>query len=194
MITIDQIKQLREKTGLSIMECKKALIESGGDEAKALQILRERGEKVVEKKAQREVKQGLIEAYIHSNKRVGVLLELLCETDFVARNPQFQELAHNLAMHIAAMNPLYLKKEDIPEEKIEEEKKIIQKQFEGQNKPPQILEQIIQGKIEKYAQEVCLLSQPYIKNEDQTIEDLIKEYINKLGENIKIGKFVRFEI
>jgi elongation factor Ts len=194
MISTNQIKELRDKTGISVIECKKALEEAQGDEAKALEILSRKGQEMAAKKSEREAKQGLIEAYIHNNGKIGVLLELNCETDFVARNPQFKELAHDLAMHIAAMDPRYLSPSDIPEEVIQEEKQLLQRQFQDTDKPQSVIDQIIEGKIKKYSQEICLLEQPFVKNPDQTVQEIINDYIAKLGENIIIGKFVRLEI
>lgn len=194
MVKADQVRQLREKTGASMMECKKALEESEGDEARALNILREKGRNIALKKLARETKQGIIESYIHSNGKVGVLLELNCETDFVARNREFRELAHDLAMHIAGMNPQYLSPKDIPEEVIWAERDIYKKQFSDSGKPPEVIDQIIEGKIKKYSEEISLLTQPFVKNPDITVADLIQEKIAKLGENIKIGRFVRYEL
>jgi len=194
MISIDQIKSLREKTGISMIECKKALEEANGDENKAIEILKKKGIEVAEKKSGRETKQGIVEAYIHSNRKMGALVEVYCETDFVAKNSQFKELAHNLAMHITAMNPLYLSEEEIPEKVITEEKELLYSQFKDSGKPEKVIEQIVEGKLKKQHEQICLLSQPFIKNPDITIKQLIDEYIAKLGENIRIGKFVRFEI
>ena len=194
MISIDQIKSLREKTGISMIECKKALEEANGNENKAIEILKKKGIEVAEKKSGRETKQGIVEAYIHSNRKMGALVEVYCETDFVAKNSQFKELAHNLAMHITAMNPLYLSEEEIPEKVITEEKELLYSQFKDSGKPEKVIEQIIEGKLKKQHEQICLLSQPFIKNPDITIKQLIDEYIAKLGENIRIGKFVRFEI
>lgn len=194
MIKANQVKKLREKTGASMMECKKALEESKGDEKRALIILRQKGKDIVLKKSEREVKQGIIESYIHSNGKVGVLLELNCETDFVARNEEFKELAHNLAMHIAGMSPQYINPNDIPKEVIQAEHEIFEKQLADSGKPPEIIDQVIEGKIKKYSEEISLLTQPFVKNPDITVKDLIEEKIAKLGENIKIGKFVRYEL
>ena len=194
MISIDQIKSLREKTGISMIECKKALEEANGDENKAIEILKKKGIEVAEKKSGRETKQGIVEAYIHSNRKMGALVEVYCETDFVAKNSQFKELAHNLAMHITAMNPLYLSEKEIPEKVIAEEKELLYSQFKDSGKPEKVIEQIVEGKLKKQHEQICLLSQPFIKNPDITIKQLIDEYIAKLGENIRIGKFVRFEI
>ena len=194
MITIDKIKQIREETGVSVAECKKALEEAKGDIAIAKEILRKWGKTLANKKQEREVKQGLIESYIHPNKKVGVLLEIRCESDFVAESEEFKTLAHELCLQIAALNPVYLKEEDIPEEFLAGERKIYQEQFKDSGKPKKIIDQIIEGKIKKYKEEISLLSQPWIKDETKKIQDLIEEYISKIGENIIVKRFVRFEI
>jgi len=194
MITAEQVKKLRDQTGVSMMECKRALEQSNGDYDKALEFLKLKSKDVALKKSEREAKQGIIEAYIHSNGKIGVLLELNCETDFVARNQEFKELAHDLAMHIAGMDPKYISPEDIPEEVIEAEKIIYEKQFADTDKPKKVIDQIIDGKIKKFSQEICLLTQPFVKNSDITVKELIEEKIAKLGENIKIRRFVRYEL
>lgn len=191
---IDKLKQLREQTCASIVECRKALEESGGDLEKAVKIIRRKGADLAGKRVGRETKQGLIEAYIHANGKIGVLLELNCETDFVARNEMFKELAHNLAMHIAAMNSQYVSPADIPQKIVEEERKIYQEQFKSSGKPQEIIGQIVEGKIKKHNEEICLLNQPFVKNQDLSVQDYINEVIVKTGENIKVGKFARFEI
>ena len=188
------VKQLREMTGAGILDCKKALEEAGGDLEKAAEILRKKGIAKAAKKASRETKEGIIHSYIHAGGRVGVLLELNCETDFVARNELFQELAKELAMQIAAMKPRYVSREDIPEEVINKEKKIAREAAISEGKPEHIADKIAQGKLEKYFKEVVLLEQPYIKDDKKTIEELIKEYIAKLGENIKVSRFCRYEV
>ena len=194
MITAEQVKKLRDQTGVSMMECKRALEQSNGDYDKALELLKLKSKDVALKKSEREAKQGIIEAYIHSNGKIGVLLELNCETDFVARNQEFKELAHDLAMHIAGMDPRYISPEDIPKEVIETEKIIYEKQFADTDKPKKVIGQIIDGKIKKFSQEICLLTQPFVKNPDMTVKELIEEKIAKLGENIKIRRFVRYEL
>jgi elongation factor Ts len=188
------VKQLREMTGAGILDCKKALEEAGGDLEKAAEILRKKGIAKAAKKASRETKEGIIHSYIHAGGRVGVLLELNCETDFVARNELFQELAKELAMQIAAMKPKYVSREDIPEEVINKEKEIAREAAISEGKPEHIADKIAQGKLEKYFKEVVLLEQPYIKDDKKTIEELIKEYIAKLGENIKVSRFCRYEV
>jgi elongation factor Ts len=194
MIDSKLILQLRAETGAGIIEVKKALEEANGDLVKAKEILRQKGVLKAATKAERETHEGLIHAYVHSNNRVGALVEVLCETDFVARNPEFQELVHDLAMQVAATDPLYIKPEDIPPEVIEKEKSLWLEEIRGEGKPPAVVEKIIQGKLEKWFSEVCLLKQSFIKNEDTTIEELIQQKIAKLGENIQVKRFVRFAL
>jgi len=194
MVSIEQLKQLREDTGISMMECKKALEEAGGDIEKAKKILREKGKEMVKGKEGRSTSQGIVASYIHPGDKIGVLLELHCETDFVARSDDFKKLAQEICLQIAAARPIYLRPEDIPEEFLDGEKKIYMKQFEGSGKPQKIIDQIIEGKLKKYKEEVSLLSQVWIKDQTKTIKDLIDDYISKLGEKIEVGKFARFEI
>ena len=191
---LNKVKELREKTGVSITQCKAAMEEAGGDMGKAVEILRKKGEKVADKKSVREIKSGLIETYIHGNGKIGVMLELGCETDFVAKNQEFKDLAHDVAMHIAAMNPKYLKVEDVPDEVIRAEKDIYREHLKGSGKPENFLAQIIEGKIKKYSEEKSLLTQSFIKNPDITIEGLLRDKILKIGENIQIRRFARYEI
>lgn len=192
MASIDQIKKLRQETGISLTECKKALEESGGDIDKAKEVLRKRGSEMAGKKAERETKEGIIENYIHSNKKVGVLLDIGCESDFVAKSEEFQKLAHEICLQIAAMNPLFSKKEEIPEKFLTGERKIYQEQLKGSEKSQKVIDEIVEGKLEKYKAEISLLSQPWIKDGTKSIKDLIDEYIAKIGENIVIRKFVRY--
>ncbi len=191
-VTIEQIKELREKTGAGVNDCKKALEETKGDMEKAVDYLREKGIASAAKKSIRTAKEGVIYAYIHSNEKLGVLLELNCETDFVARTEDFKELAKDIAMQIAAMNPSYIKREDIPQEVLEKEKEIYRAQLKDSKKPEQVIEKIITGKLEKYYTEVCLLEQPFIKDDKKNVDALIKEKISKLGENIIVKRFARF--
>ena len=191
---IDQIKKLREETGVSLMKCKKALEEANGDLEKAKKILREEGEEVVKSKTLRTAEQGIIEGYVHSNKKIGSMVEIRCESDFVARSSEFCQLAHEICLQIAAAKPLFLKEEEIPLEFLDGERKIYQKQFENSGKPQKIIDQIIEGKLAKYKKEITLLSQPWIKDESKTISDLINDCITKLGEKIEVKKFSRFEI
>jgi len=194
MITAQDVQKLREETQAPVMECKRALEEANGDFNKAKEILKKKGELRALKKQEGETKAGIIEGYIHSNNQVGVLVELRAQTDFVSKNKEFKELAHDLAMHIAALNPKYLSKEDIKEEEIEKRKNEYLKEFEGSNKPKEILEKIIQGKLEKDFEELCLMNQTFIKDETKKISDLIKEATAKFGEKVEIKRFVRFEI
>lgn len=194
MENIEKIKELRQITGVSLSLCKKAVEEAQGDLEKAKELLRKWGEDLASKKSSRETGEGIIDAYIHSNKKIGVLIELRCETDFVARNEEFQKLAHDLAMHIAAMVPKYVKEEDIPEEELNKEREIYKEQFEKTGKPPEIIDKMIEGKLKKYKENISLLSQPFVKEPQKTVGQVIKEYITKLGENISVKRFVRFEI
>lgn len=194
MVSIELIKQLREETDISLAECKKALEESNGDIEKAKEILKKKGESVAAKKSEREVNAGLIDAYIHAGGQVGVLIKVLCETDFVARGDLFKELIHELLLQIASMSPIYVSEEDIEEEVIEKEIEIYKEQLANDNKPDNIKENIIKGKLDKFKKEVCLLSQPWVKDNSMTVQDLINDYIAKLGENIKVKGFVRYEL
>jgi len=191
---LDSIKQLREETQASFGDCRRALIESNGDIEKARKILSSYSKNIAAKKSSRTIKAGVIESYIHPDKKIGVLLELGCETDFVALNKDFQDLAHNLALHIAAMNPQYISKEQIPESIIEAQKAIFREEFKDASKPVDIVEKIIDGKLNKYYADICLMDQPYVKNPDIIIRDLINEVIAKIGENIVVGRFVRYQI
>ncbi len=193
-ITASMIKALREKTGAGMMDCKKALEYANGDEEKAIQWLREKGLAKSQKRAGKVAKEGLIGHYIHSNGKIGVLVEVNCETDFVAKNERFKEFVKNIAMQIAATNPLSVSPEDLPKEIVEKEKEIYRKQLEGQNKPDHIKEKIIEGKMKKFYEEVCLLNQPYIRDENMTIQDLLNELVAALGEKIVIKRFVRMEV
>lgn len=196
MIDRKLISQLRAQTGAGMNDCLNALEEARGDEKKALEILRKQGAKVAAKKAARETNQGIIEAYIHPGAKVGVLLKVVCETDFVARNEEFKQLAHDLAMQIAAMNPLYVAPEEVPAEVLAKEKEIVLEQIKDtiSGKPQKVVEQIVEGKMNKYFEEVCLLNQRFIKDEDITVDELVKQSIVKLGENIKVKEFVRYNL
>jgi elongation factor Ts len=191
---IEQLKTLRQETGVSFAECKKALEEANGDLQRAKEILKQRGQKIAELKTVRTTQQGIIESYVHPNRKVGVLLDLRCESDFVARSVEFQQLAHELVLQIAAMNPLYVKPEDIPEDFLAGERKIYEEQLAGSGKPQKIIDQIVEGKLKKYKEEVSLLSQPWIKDDTKTIQDLLNEYIAKIGENILVKRFVRYQL
>ncbi len=194
MVDINLVKKLREETLVSLSKCKEALEETNGDIEKAKEFLRRKGIMEASKKLARETKAGVIGCYLHSNQRIGVLVKLSCETDFVAKNELFLELAHNLAMHIAAMKPEYLSEEQIPEEVKKNLRESYLEEFKDVKKPKEIIEQIVNGKLKKRWQEICLLSQPYIKDSSLTIEELLKTYIAKIGENIAVQDFVRLEI
>ncbi|MDD5626300.1 MAG: translation elongation factor Ts [Patescibacteria group bacterium] len=192
-LDLDIVKQLREKTGLGIVECQKALKQSDGNIEKAIEALRKSGEKLVATKQSRDTNQGIVEAYVHSNKKIAVLLELVCETDFVSRNEEFSELAHNLAMQVAALNPKWVSPEEVPQEILEKEKEIYSADL-PKDKPAEVIEKILNGKIQKFYSEFCLLKQPFIKDDKFVIEDLVKEKIAKFGENIKVKRFIRFAL
>ncbi|MGB4326613.1 MAG: translation elongation factor Ts [Bacillota bacterium] len=188
------MRELRSRTGAGMMDCKKALEETGGDIEKAVDLLRKKGLAEAAKKAGRTAKEGIVTSYIHHNRRVGVLLELNCETDFVARTDQFEQLAKDIAMHIAMANPQYVSRNEVPEEVIEHEKTIEREKAEAEGKPEQVIEKIVEGKISKLYENICLLEQPFIKDNSKTIGDLINEAIVLLGENIVVGRFARFEV
>lgn len=192
-ITVDMIKELRQLTGAGVLDCRNALAEVEGDFDNAEKLLKKQGLAIAAKKAEREAKEGLVEAYIHGGGKLGVLLELNCETDFVARTDDFRELAHDLAMQIAATDPHHLDPKDVPPETIERERQRQREQIEG-DKPEEVMQRILEGKLKKYYEEVCLLEQPFIKDEDVTIRDLIASKIAKLGENIKVRRYARFEL
>lgn len=194
-ISAQSVKELRTKTGAGFMECKKALAESGGDIEKAIEYLRKKGISTAAKKAGRETSQGLIHSYIHGNGRIGVLIEINCETDFVARTEEFKGLVKDMAMQVAAFNPLYIKREDIPLEVIEREKDIYRAQMEGDKKPPEIIEKIVTGKLDKnFYAKVCFLEQSFIRDDKKMVKEIITEKIAALGENINIRRFARFEL
>ncbi len=192
MSFLDAVKKLRFKTSAGMMECKDALKESGGDIDKAVDILRKKGIAKAAKKATRIAGQGLIESYIHAGNRIGVLIEVNCETDFVAKNNEFRNLTNELAMQVAAANPMYVSREDVPEESIEKEKDIFRTQVTG--KPDDVVEKIVAGKLDKYFSEVCLIEQPFIKDPNVKIKELLTQTIAKLGENIVVKRFVRYEV
>lgn len=188
------IQDLREITGLGMTDCKEALVSSSGDVKKAVEILRKQGKKVATKKESRIANQGLIETYTHANGKIGVIVEINCETDFVARNPEFKEFAHDIALQIAALNPLYVKKEDVPLEVIEKEKEIIKESVKIEGKTPQVIDKIIEGKLENFFKETCLLEQDFIKDPSQKIKDILNDKIAKTGENIIIKRFQRYSL
>jgi elongation factor Ts len=191
---LELIKKLRESTGAGMMDVKKALEDAGWDEEKAVQLLRERGALKAAKKADREAREGVIGHYIHHNQRVGVLVELNCETDFVARNELFQSLAKDLAMHIAMAAPRYVSLEEVPQEELEKERQIYVQAALNEGKPPQIAEKIAEGRLKKYLEEVVLLEQPFVKDDKVKVKELIQEAIAKIGENIVVRRFCRFEL
>jgi len=190
MSDANTIKQLREQTGAGIVDVKEALNEAGGDLDKAVEILRKKGLAKQAKKADRAANEGIVESYIHAGGRIGVLVEVNCETDFVARTDDFKALAKEIALHIAASNPLYVSSEDVPMEVIEKEKEIYKEQFAG--KPDDVIEKMLEGKIAKYYEEACLLNQPFVKDGDKTIADLLGEATGKMGENIQVRRFTRY--
>lgn len=193
-ITTKMIKELREATGVGILDCRKALQAADGDYKKAVDFLREKGMAKAAKRSDREASDGVIELYSHGNGRVGVMLELNCETDFVARGDTFRELAHELALQIAAASPLYVDEDSIPQEVLDHEAEIARKRSLEEGKPENIIERIVEGRLAKYKKEVSLMQQPYIRNEDLTIKDLIMENVGSLGENIIVRRFQRWEL
>ena len=188
------VKDLRTKTGAGFMDCKKALEQSGGNVEKAIEYLRKKGIADASKRTGKTTNQGSVSSYIHAGGKVGVLVEVNCETDFVARTEVFQSLVKNIAMHVAAANPLYLDPEAIPHEVLEKEKEIFREQMKDQTKEPHIVDKIIEGKVKKYYTEVCLLEQPYVRDPDKKISDVVKEAIASLGENIQVKRFARFAL
>jgi elongation factor Ts len=193
-VTADQVKQLRDMTGAGMMECKKALAENGGDLEKAVDALRKSGAAKAEKRADRTANEGRVDSYIHPGHRVGVLIEVNCETDFVARTTEFEELVRNLAMQVAAAGAEFVRREDVPAERVERERAIYAGQLEGQGKPPAIVEKIVTGKLDKFYSEICLLEQPYIRDDKQTVADLLKGAAAKTGENLVVRRFARFRL
>jgi len=193
-ITAQLVNELRQRTGIGMMECKKALQETDGDLEKAITELRKKGMARAKEKMHRSTGDGMVGSYIHMNGRLGVLVEINCESDFVSRNEEFQELVKNVAMHIAAANPAYVSADQVPAETLEEEQEIIRTQLKDSNKPPEIVEKIVEGKLRKFNSEVCLLNQPYIKDDKMTVEQLLATYIAKFGENIQVKRFARFAL
>lgn len=194
-ITMEQVKELRQITGAGVLETKNALVEADGDMDKAIELLRERGLAKAAKKATRKATEGRVVSYIHGDPgRIGVLLEINCETDFVARTEQFAAFAHEIAMQIAATSPGWVTEEDVPDSVVEREKEIARKQLEGENKPPEIVERIVEGKIGKWLDDVVLMRQPYMRDNDVTVAELVTAKIAELGENIKVRRFERYEL
>jgi len=196
MVTISavMVKQLREQTGAGIMDCKEALSECSGDVSKAVDFLRKKGLATAAKRAGRATTEGIVESYIHMDSKLGVLVEINCETDFVAKNDDFKEFAKNIAMHITATNPVSIRQEDVPEEAIDKEKEIYRGQVLEMGKPEKIVDKIVEGKVKKYFKDNCLMNQAYVRDPNITIEDLLNETVAKIGENIIIKRFARFKI
>jgi len=193
-ISATDVKVLRDKTGVGFMECKAALTEAQGDTEQAMTILRKRGLAKAAKRAGRSTDQGVVGSYIHTGGKIGVLIEVNCETDFVARTEDFQQLVKELAMHVAAANPLYVRREDVPAKTIEQEKGIFQSQLEDKGKPPHVVEKILEGKLENYYSEIVLIDQPSIRDPKTTVGQLVTSAIAKMGENVTISRFARFKI
>lgn len=193
-ISPSQVKELRERTGAGMMDCKRALEQTGGDAERALVILREKGLAAAAKREGRQASEGIAEAYIHPGGKIGVLVELNCETDFVARTEDFKRLARELAMQIAASNPLYLDRSQVPEEVIEKEKEIYRQKALNEGRPPQAIEKIVAGQLEKYFETVCLLDQPYVRDPKKKVQNLIDEVRAKLGERIVVRRFTRYRV
>lgn len=193
-ISSDKVKLLRDRTGAGMMDCKKALAEAGGDMEKAIDVLRKKGAATAEKRADRATNQGVVEAYIHAGGRIGSIVEVNCETDFVAKTDDFRSLARDVAMQIAAMNPLFVQREEVPKETIDREMEIYRTQARNEKKPENIVERMAAGKLEKYYQDVCLMEQSFIKDSGKTIKDLVLEITSKTGEKISIRRFRRFHL
>lgn len=194
MISASNVKELRERTGVGMMDCKKALQETNGDIDKAIDFLREKGLANAIKKAGRIAAEGIVESYIHGGGRIGVLIEVNCETDFVAKTPEFRSFVRDMAMQVAAANPLYISREDVSQETIEKEKEILSAQAKNEGKPDKIIGKMVEGRITKYFAEVCLLEQAFIKDPDKTVKAIVTEKILKIGENISIRRFTRYEM
>ena len=192
-ITAAMVKELREKSGAGMMDCKKALTETNGDMDKAVDFLREKGLASVAKKSSRIASEGIVEAYVHGG-RIGVLVEVNSETDFVAKNEEFKNFVKDIAMQIAAVAPKYVSREEVPAEEVEHEKNVLTEQARGENKPEHIIEKMVEGRLEKFYEEICLLDQDFIKDSDKKIRDILNDLIAKIGENIKIRRFVRYEV
>ena len=193
-ITASEVKELREKTGAGMMDCKKVLTEANGDMEKAIELLREKGLAAAVKKSSRIAAEGVVDSYIHMGGNIGVLLEVNCETDFVAKTDDFKALVKDIAMQIAAANPKYLRKEDVDTAELEKEKEILRAQALNEGKPEKIVDKMVEGRIQKYFKEVCLLEQPFVKDPDKSVQDLVTEKIAKIGENISVRRFVRYEM
>jgi elongation factor Ts len=193
-ITAELVRELRQRTGVGMMECKRALSETAGDIDKAIDYLRKQGMAAADKKSGREASEGLVESYIHPGNRVGVLIEVNCETDFVARTDEFQKLVRNLAMQVAATRPIAVRREDVPAEVVERERDIYREQLRTEGKPEAIVPKIVEGKLDKFFQTVALLEQPYIRDDKKTVEEIVKEAIARIGENIRVRRFATFTL
>ena len=193
-ITAEQVKELRDRTGAGIMDCKKILTQAEGDMEKAIQLLKEKGMAKAAKKADSIAAEGLVASYIHMGGKIGVLLEVNCETDFASKSEQFTQLCKDIAMHIAAANPTYVRREEVPAADLEHEREVLRAQALNEGKPAQIVEKMIDGRLKKFYEETCLMEQPFVKNPDQTITDLINEAVLKIGEKITVRRFVRYEM
>lgn len=193
MISAALVKELRERTGVGMMDCKRALQDTNGDIEKAVELLRERGLATAAKKAGRIAAEGIVDSYIHGDGRIGVLVEVNCETDFVAKTDEFKSFVRDIAMHIAATNPKYVSREQVPQEELDKEKEILKAQALNEGKPEKIVDRMVEGRIEKYIKEICLLEQPFVKDPDKTVQDVLNEKIATIGENMSIRRFVRYE-
>ena len=193
-ITADMVKELRERTGAGMMDCKRALEETDGDLDKAVVLLRERGQAAAAKKADREVREGLIGSYIHTGGRIGVLIEVNCETDFVAKTPEFQQLVRDLAMQVAAAGPRYVSRDEVPEPELAVEREIYRAQALKSGKPEKVLDRIVEGQVERFYKDVCLLEQPFVKQSDRTVDEIVKEAIVRFGVNVAVRRFARFQL
>ena len=194
MVTAQEVKELRERTGVGMMDCKRALVDANGDMEEAIKILREKGLAAAAKKAGRIAAEGIVESYIHLNGKIGVMVEVNCETDFVAKTPDFKAFVHSIAMHIAAAKPLYVNKEEVPQAELDAEREIIRAQALNEVKPEKIVDKIVEGRISKYYKEVCLMEQQYILDTDITIAQMVNEQVVKVGEKISVRRFVRYEM
>jgi elongation factor Ts len=193
-VSAQLVKELRDRTGAGMMDCKAALAETGGDLEKAIDALRKKGLAAAAKRAGRVAADGLVTSYIHAGGKLGVLVEVNCETDFVARTDDFQELVRDVAMHVAAADPRFVRREEVPSEAIERERAIFREQAAASGKPAQVIEKIVEGKLEKFYAEACLLEQPFVKNPDQTVGQLVQERVARIGENIQVRRFARFKL
>ncbi|ACB85011.1 translation elongation factor Ts [Natranaerobius thermophilus] len=194
MVKAAQVKELREKSGAGMMDCKKALKESDGDMDKAMEYLKEKGLASAKKKADRTTTEGRVESYIHLGGKIGVLIEVNCETDFVASNDEFKQFTKDIAMQVAASAPQYISRDEVPQEEVEKERERLKQQAIDEGKPEHVVDQIVDGKMDKYYEEICLLDQPFVKDPDKSVDELKKEKIAKIGENISVRRFVRYEL